>query len=188
MIVHSGDQITPLFVSKFPNDAIGHRKAGEQAASRQIAVGEALLRSLVHDSGTGKPPVGFIALAGFLEDVGSLFQGIAGGASVSVVVFLELVRAPSDGDGIGVLFVVLGIGKGTRAGGVRDPGQLVEVVVGVLDAGRGVAVGDGVVDPLFQVVAPGGDDAAGIGQGGFQVQGIVGGVFMRSVRVGFLDQ
>ena len=27
-----------------------------------------------------------------LEDVGSLFQGIAGGASVSVVVFLELVR------------------------------------------------------------------------------------------------
>ena len=114
MIVHSGDQITPLFVRKFPNDAVGHREAGEQAASCQIAVGEALLRSPVPDSGAGKPPVGFIALAGFLEDVGSLFQGIAGGSAIDVIAFLKLIRTSFYGDGIGVLFVVLGIGKGTE--------------------------------------------------------------------------
>ena len=142
----------------------------------------------MHDSGAGQPSVGFIALAGFLEDVGSLFQGIAGGASVSVVVFLELVRAPSDGDAVGVRFVAGGVREDARAGGVRDLGQLVEVVVGVLDAGRGVAVGDGVVDPLFQVVAPGGDHPPRVRERGFEVQGIVGGVFMGAVRPGFADE
>ena len=71
--------------------------------------------------------------------------------------FLELAGDSFDGNGVGVRFVAGGVREDARAGGVRDPGQLVEVVVGVLDTGRGVAVGDGVVDPLFQVVAPGGD-------------------------------
>jgi len=77
----------------------------------------------VPDSGAGQPSVGFIALAGFLEDTGSLFQGIAGGASVSVVVFLELVRAPSDGDAVGVRFVAGGVREDARAGGVAKPGR-----------------------------------------------------------------
>ena len=60
--------------------------------------------------------------------------------------FLELAGDSFDGNGVGVRFVVGGVREDARAGGVRDLGQLVEVVVGVLDAGRGVAVGDGVVD------------------------------------------
>ena len=111
----------------------------------------------MHDSGAGQPSVVCVALADFLKDVGSLLQGIAGGPAVSVVVFLELVESSPYRDAVGVRFAVLVVGDGARTGGVRDPGQLVEVVVGVLDAGRGVAVGNGGVDSFFQVVAPGGD-------------------------------
>ncbi len=45
----------------------------------------------VHDSGAGQPSVVCVALADFLEDVRSCFKGIAGGSTVSVVAFLELV-------------------------------------------------------------------------------------------------
>ena len=98
-----------FFIGKFPDDAVGHREAGGQAASRQVAVGEGLL------FGAGKPPVGFIALACFLEDVGSLFQGIAGGPAVGIVVFLDLAGGASYGDAIGVRFVVGGVSDGARA-------------------------------------------------------------------------
>ncbi len=104
-----------FFIGKFPDDAVGHREAGGQAASRQVAVGEGLFFSSVHDSGAGKPPVGFIALACFLEDVGSLFQGIAGGPAVGIVVFLELAGGASYGDAIGVRFVVGSVSDGARA-------------------------------------------------------------------------
>ena len=36
-------QVTVFFIGKFPDDAVGHREAGGQAASRQVAVGEGLL-------------------------------------------------------------------------------------------------------------------------------------------------
>ena len=108
-------QVTVFFIGKFPDDAVGHREAGGQAASRQVAVGEGLFFSSVHDSGAGKPPVGFIALACFLEDVGSLFQGIAGGPAVGIVVFLELAGGASYGDAIGVRFVVGSVSDGARA-------------------------------------------------------------------------
>ena len=44
------EQITSLFVRKFPDDAVGHREAGEQAASRQVAVGLSLIHIFLFKS------------------------------------------------------------------------------------------------------------------------------------------